>query len=526
MELHQAFSQLLEAADTASTLKKGARGAHIATLQHMLYQMGFGAELRWQDFGADGDYGGATTAAVQAFAARNGLEADGQSVSGEVGPLILQRFLLLSPMKRLHKAIREGNLAEAFPLDGREENSLEPMLEALGVAADGETPALHAFARQHGLPFDGGRLDEPLARKLLGELAVRYGDALPALLSAVDAATGLTIENQERTIITGYTVRRGSLEATFKVKGSYGGFYDYGSQAPAGFIERHWDEFFGSSGLSDSARKAILAVSRNEGKLDAINTWDGAFLSFGMFQWTLGTGSGVPEGMGELPALLLKVKQQQPEAFREYFGQFGIDIFEQRTNSTYGFITLNGSVVGTHAAKEPFRRPEWGFRFWHAGQDPRIQAVEIDHALGRLNNFYWKEREELGGHTLAQLINSEYGVALLLDQNVNRGNDVYSTVGEALGGFDLDNIGSWTDEDEQLLIEKYLEQRARTKMHDPEGRAGRIREMAGEGENLLSERRNTFALLKGRTRGIFSESVAPPPPPGYREEDYPDVVGV
>ncbi|MCO6493277.1 MAG: peptidoglycan-binding protein [Phaeodactylibacter sp.] len=523
MELHQAFSQLLEAEDTASTLKKGARGTHIATLQHMLYQMGFGAELRWQDFGADGDYGGATTAAVQAFAARNGLEADGLSVSREMGALILQRFLLLPRMKRLHKAIQEGNLAEAFPPDGGVENSLAPLLQALGVAADSEAQAIQAFARQHGMAPEGGRLDEPLASKLLGELAGRYGDALPTLLSAVDADAGLTIENQERVIITGYTVRRGGLEATFKVKGSYGGFFDYGSQEPADFIEQHWDKFFAEKGLSDSARKAILAVSRNEGKLDAINTWDGAFLSFGMFQWTLGTGSGVPEGMGELPALLLKVKQQQPEAFREYFGQFGIDIYEKRTNSTYGFITLNGSIVGTHAAKEPFRRPEWGFRFWHAGQDPRVQAVEIDHALSRLNNFYWKEREELGGHTLARLINSEYGIALLLDQNVNRGSDVYATVGEVLDGFDLDNIDNWTDEDEQQLIEKYLEQRARTKMHDPEGRAGRIREMAGEGDNLLSERRNTFALLKGRTKGVFSDSAAPASPPGYREEDYPDI---
>lgn len=528
MALHQDFSNLLEANKTESTLKKGAKGAPIKTLQQMLYEMGFGEELRWEDFGADGDYGGATTAAIKAFAAKNGLESDGMAVSPEVGARILQRFLLLPRIKELNKAIKEDKIKDAFPLNGGEEHSLAPLLQALGITAVSEGLAWKAFAEKHRIPFDGRSLSAPLAQKLLDEAAGLYGDGLAALLLATAIASGLAVESRKHNVrgnkVTSHTVRFNELKVEFNGFGRLGGYYNNGELDPRNFIEKHWDDYFRESGLSNSARKAILAVSLNEGKLDAINTWDGAFLSFGMFQWTLGVGSGVPEGMGELPALLLKIKQQQPEAFQEYFGRFGIDIYENRTGTTYGFITLKGNVIGTHSEKEQFRSPEWGFRFWHAGQDPRIQAVEVDHALSRLNNFYWKERSELKGHTLAQLINSEYGVAQLLDQNVNRGVDVYFTVGDVLDGFNLNEIENWSDEDEKRLLEKYLKRRESTKMHDPKIRAGRIRDMAGTGDNQLSMKRGTFRFLKDRSRSILSAETAPPPPPGYRAEDYPEIV--
>ena len=74
------------------------------------------------------------------------------------------------------------------------------------------------------------------------------------------------------------------------------------------------------------------------------------------------------------------------------------------------------------------------------------------------------------------------------------------------------------------LIKKYLKRRERTKMHDPKGRAGRIHDVTGEGENQLSRRRGTFHLFKNKSRDIFSTDAAPAPPVGYRAEDYPDIV--
>ena len=47
--------------------KKSSHKQAIKALQQSLYELGFGKEIQWGKFGADGDYGGATTAAVKAF---------------------------------------------------------------------------------------------------------------------------------------------------------------------------------------------------------------------------------------------------------------------------------------------------------------------------------------------------------------------------------------------------------------------------------------------------------------------------
>ena len=74
------------------------------------------------------------------------------------------------------------------------------------------------------------------------------------------------------------------------------GVFCIGGQKPGDFIRDNREQLLGL-GLSDSGVNTIAAVSANEGRLDAVNTWDKCFLSFGMFQWTLG-GRGSERGTG------------------------------------------------------------------------------------------------------------------------------------------------------------------------------------------------------------------------------------
>ncbi len=55
------------------TLKKGTKGAQVKTLQRLLLAMGY----KLPKYGADGDMGGETVAAVKNFQADNGLTVDG-----------------------------------------------------------------------------------------------------------------------------------------------------------------------------------------------------------------------------------------------------------------------------------------------------------------------------------------------------------------------------------------------------------------------------------------------------------------
>ena len=72
----------------------------------------------------------------------------------------------------------------------------------------------------------------------------------------------------------------------------------------------------GAFDLSAPKLNVMQAVSRNEGNLDAINTWDNAFLTFGAFQWTVGTGNGA----GELASVVDRLRQADAGAFEALTG--------------------------------------------------------------------------------------------------------------------------------------------------------------------------------------------------------------
>ena len=90
-----------------------------------------------------------------------------------------------------------------------------------------------------------------------------------------------------------------------------------------------------------------------------------------------------------------------------------------------------------------------------------------------------KRAKRLRGRQVADYVTSEYGVALLLDQHVNRPGHVPGTLGDALaelaGHADVDHPEGWSDHDEQELLAIYLERRAKTTMTDAVKRGDAVR---------------------------------------------------
>ena len=89
---------------------------------------------------------------------------------------------------------------------------------------------------------------------------------------------------------------------------------------------------------------------------------------------------------------------------------------------------------------------------------------------------------------------SEFGVALLLDQHVNRPGNVPSTLAAAVNQF-INSTGktdptTWTDQDEAALLNIYIQRRASTSMTDSTGRANKIRQAVNNG--LASAKRGSF----------------------------------
>jgi len=230
------------------------------------------------------------------------------------------------------------------------------------------------------------------------------------------------------------------------------GIFRPGSQITETFIQQN-PNLLADLKISKSEVNALLATSENEGNLDAVNTWDNSFMSFGMFQWTLGAGTGE----GELPALIKLVKEKYPDAFQQFCGQFGVDVSAD-TNATYGYLIHNNNKVDTVTEKQFFRSNIVAYRFVAAGMDQRVCAVQILHAINRFNLFYFNKTDKLGGNSLFDLLSSEYAAALFLDNHVNRPGYLWPCVAKAISnsGISYEQLKNGGDREEMKVINQYL----------------------------------------------------------------------
>jgi hypothetical protein len=164
----------------------------------------------------------------------------------------------------------------------------------------------------------------------------------------------------------------------------------------------------------------MSAVSVNEGKLEAINTYDNSFLTFGCFQWTV----GADDAAGELPAMVNLLKQTDAAAFNQLLGQFGLDVASVNSSpgqTPTGFFSLNGAVIKSAADKKnKLRTLEMAFRFFSAGQDKTMRQAEVEYAASRIDLFYRDSNHKIRNLFIADFVSSEFGVALILDEHVNR----------------------------------------------------------------------------------------------------------
>lgn len=241
------------------------------------------------------------------------------------------------------------------------------------------------------------------------------------------------------------------------------------------------------AGLSVPTLRVIIAVMGNEGKLESINSYDNAFMSFGIMQWT----AGATDGEGELGALLARLEVLDSPTFNECFGRFGLGAVAG-PGAMYGRLTLDGQPLTTSRDKAVLRTPDWAYRFWRAGHHPAVRHCQIVHAAGRIALFADKV---IAGHRLRDWLSSELGMALLLDQHVNRPGHVPATLNQALDAVLAVNAvpadpSAWSDADEACLIDRYVSERAKTTMTHTGDRAAHMFNLAHTGK--LSMARGSF----------------------------------
>jgi hypothetical protein len=242
------------------------------------------------------------------------------------------------------------------------------------------------------------------------------------------------------------------------------------------------------AGLSSSALRIVSAVASNEGRFEAINTWDAAFLSVGIQQWTTGLNSQP----GEIAALLDRVRTTDRAAFEDCFGRYGLGVSIEAGHAT-GFLTLGDSTLARTSSKAQLRSVDWAYRFWRAAHHTSVRRAQIALATERINRF---SGLDVAGHRLQSWVSSELGMAMLLDQHVNRPGHVPATLTEAVRSVRASGAvparpADWTEEHEHRLLETYIVLRGKTSMTDQLRRAHRLFAKAQQGD--LSDDRGSYA---------------------------------
>ena len=311
--------------------------------------------------------------------------------------------------------------------------------------------------------------------------------------SVVNTSAGVKAVSKERVRMSVenkvvYATLLAKPEKIFVGRAHRKGLYRVGLQEPEAFIGNHREKLL-EVNLTDSEMNVIFATSENEGNLDAVNTWDNQFISFGIFQWTAG-GPGKP---GELPVLINIVKDRYPDDFQHYWGQFGLDVVD--VDNKTGWFSYRGKRLISATDKAMLREHIWAYRFARAGADIEVQAVQILHAVNRINQFYFVNSSQLDGYALSALITSEYGVALMLDNHVNRPGYLRGCVAAALERSNLtaEALARGGAEEEQLVLKNYLDIRqtyGKHPMTDARQRASVTRGYVVDG--IISDGRGSF----------------------------------
>jgi hypothetical protein len=240
---------------------------------------------------------------------------------------------------------------------------------------------------------------------------------------------------------------RKDIACTKYGKSTYGPVY-WGT-LPLGDYTK-WADLVANNTVTEDEKNILIAMSENEGKLDAVQSYDSEIITAGAMQKTIN-----PEGYGELPIQMWEFKTLHPEKYACYVENCKWLIEEEKTErkNAAGVVistTLKykASYDGVTAAalkakiRAGFEASKYGSKVECKPMEPIINLMkDDDYQIKQIKDFIKRLNSALDktptgySYKISDFVKSNLGKATVLDHDVNRPGHVANCFGEALDGF-------------------------------------------------------------------------------------------
>jgi len=218
-----------------------------------------------------------------------------------------------------------------------------------------------------------------------------------------------------------------------KVRTQYGPVYK-GNQPLSSYA--HWNRLISEGKVSQDESRILIAMSANEGNLDAVQSYDSEILTAGASQKTINS-----LGAGELPTQMNKFKEQFPQLFDKYFKCCGWDVrlksgeyvayYNDVTGAELKNIIRNGYTADTYGKFVPNKAVAIFAEAIDTDEYKELQVLDFIDRLRLALNIIPKGYN----YQIASYVKSNLGKATVLDHHVNRPNNVSKYFGIALDSF-------------------------------------------------------------------------------------------
>jgi len=187
----------------------------------------------------------------------------------------------------------------------------------------------------------------------------------------------------------------------------------------------HWDELVSKNELTQEEREILVGMSENEGKIDAVQSYDSEIVTVGAMQKTVN-----PKGKGEFPKQVADFKQKHPEKYYELFVCCGWTVSDGTMYYKDPDDPASSKITGP-ALKKKIRIGFDSTKFKkkvkckplepliHAALDKDFQTQQVKDFIIRLADALNKKPKD-HKYPIKDYLKSKLGKATALDHDINR----------------------------------------------------------------------------------------------------------